>query len=150
MDTRNDTQRNHLRYTPPKRSGKTPEAKVAAACVKWLELLDFYVLRTGAGMVEFDGRKVQVGRAGGHDYTCCAPNGRYVSMEVKSATGAPSPAQLRQRQFILRRNGIVTIPHSLEELKSDMRAAFGADMIERWEAAGKARQAELRTAKRSK
>lgn len=133
-----------LNRDKPKRSGKTPEAKVADACVKWLELLDFYVLRTGAGMVEFDpartGRKVAVGRKGGHDYTCCSPNGRFVSMEVKSATGKPSEAQLRQRTFILRRQGIVTIPHSLDELKADMRAAFGAQTVADWEALGAARK----------
>lgn len=138
-----------LNRDKPKRSGKTPEAKVAAACVKWLELLDFYVLRTGAGMVEWEGRKVQVGRKGGHDYTCCAPNGIFVSMEVKSETGEPSPAQLRQATFILRRHGIVTIPHSLDELKADMRKAFGAQTIQDWETLGNARQAALRRSKRS-
>lgn len=129
-----------LNRTPKKRSGATPEAKVASACVKYLEQLDFYVLRTGAGLIEIDGRKVSVGRKGGHDYTCCAPNGRFVSMEVKSATGKPSEAQLRQRQFILRRNGIVTIPHSLDELKADMRAAFGEQTVNDWELLGKARK----------
>src|SRR5689334_2029540 len=83
------------RYTPPKRTGKTPEAKVLTACIKYLERLGFYVLRTSAGLTEFGGRKMQIGRAGGHDLTCCAPNGRYVSVEVKSATGTPSPAQIR-------------------------------------------------------
>jgi hypothetical protein len=146
-DTRNDTQRSHLRYTPPKRSGKTPEAIVASACVKWLELLDFYVLRTGAGMVEIDGRKISVGRKGGHDYTMCAPNGRFVSMEVKSATGKPSEAQLKQRAYILRRNGVVTIPHSLDELQADMRRAFGDQTIEDWTTLGKARLAEKRRKK---
>lgn len=139
-----------LNRDTPKRRGKTPEAKVAEACVKWLELLDFYVLRTGAGMVDYEGRKVQVGRAGGHDYTCCAPNGRFVSMETKSATGKPTEGQLRQRNFIKRRNGIVTIPHSLDELKADMIAAFGAQTIADWETLGRARQADIKKAKRNR
>lgn len=136
-----------LNRTPKKRSGPTPEAKVAAACVKWLELLDFYVLRTGAGMMEIDGRRIAVGRKGGHDYTCCAPNGRFVSVEVKSATGTASDAQKRQQQFILRRNGIVSIPHSLEELQADMRAAFGDQTVADWQTLGKARAAEKRRKK---
>lgn len=129
-----------LNRQPKRRSGQTPEAKVASACVKWLELLDFYVLRTGAGLIEINGRKVAVGRKGGHDYTCCAPDGSFVSVEIKRATGKPSEAQLRQRQFILRRNGIVTIPHSLDELKADMRAAFGEQTVNDWELLGNARK----------
>ena len=129
--------------------GQTPEAKVASACVAWLELCEFYVLRTGSGVVTIEGRRMAVGRAGGHDYTCCAPNGAFVSVETKSAAGKASPAQLRQRKFIQRRNGIVSIPHSLAELQADLRAAFGADVVAQWEAAGKARQAELRKGKRN-
>lgn len=130
------------RQEPTKRrSGATPEAKVAKACVAWLEGCGFYVLRTGAGLLSVGGRKIKIGRDGGHDYTCCAPNGRYVSMEVKRGDGEPSDAQLKQREYILRRNGIVTIPHSLDELKADMHAAFGTAQIAQWQAEERARQA---------
>lgn len=132
-----------------KRSGQTPEAKVAKACVAWLELCDFYILRTGSGVVTIEGRRMAVGRAGGHDYTCCAPNGAFVSVETKSATGTPSAGQLRQREFILRRNGVVSIPHSLAELQADMRAAFGDAVVAQWEAAARARAAELKKGKRN-
>ena len=125
--------------TTKKRSGQTPEAKVAADCVKYLERLDFYVLRTGAGLIEVDGRKIAVGRKGGHDYTCCAPNGRFVSVEAKSATGRPSDAQLRQQRFIERRGGIVIIPHSVDELRAGLVAAFGETTVKDWETLGKAR-----------
>jgi|SRR5215216_2470159 len=116
-----------------KRSGKTPEAKVIAACIKYLETLDFYVLRTGAGMATMNNRKVQIGRTGGHDLTCCAPNGRFVSIEVKSEHGEPTPAQLRQCSFIERRNGIVIIPHSQTELRAALVNHFGLSTIEQWE-----------------
>ena len=79
---------------PKKRSGKTPEAKVSEACDALLEKLGFYVIRTSAGLTDFDGRKMQIGRKGQHDRTCCAPDGRFVSIELKSATGTPSDAQL--------------------------------------------------------
>lgn len=140
MDTRNDTQRNHLRGAPVKRSGATPEAKIAKACVSWLEACGFYVLRTGAGLLSVGGRKIKIGRDGGHDYTCCAPNGRYVSMEVKRGDGTPSDAQLKQRDYILQRNGIVTIPHSLDELKADMQQAFGAAQLAQWREEERRRQ----------
>ena len=106
------------RHAKPERRGATPEAKVSKAIDAYLELLDFYVLRTSAGMAQIEGRKMSMGRIGTHDRTCCAPNGRYVSIEIKSAKGSPSPAQLRQNEFIQRRNGIVIIAHSVDELKS--------------------------------
>ena len=129
-----------LNCSPKKRSGTTPEAKVAADCVKYLEKLDFYILRTGAGLINIDGRKIAVGRKGGHDYTCCAPNGKFVSIEVKSATGKPSDAQLRQQRFIERRGGIVIIPHSVGELLAGLVAAFGEQTVADWEILGKARK----------
>jgi hypothetical protein len=117
----------------PKRRGPTPEAKVLADCTAYLEQCGFYVLRTSAALAIFGDRKMQVGRAGGHDITACSPSGRFVSVETKSAKGTPTPAQLRQRRFILRRNGIVLIPHSKAELRSGLIEAFGADAINVWE-----------------
>ena len=139
-----DYQFSHVSRRPPtptkKRSGSTPEAKVSASIDTYLELLDFYVLRTSAGMANFDGRQVQIGRKGTHDRTCCAPNGRYVSIEIKSKTGTPTPAQLRQRTFILRRNGVVIIPHSVAELRAGLVDAFGEQTVNDWEVLGQARK----------
>jgi hypothetical protein len=121
------------RYSQPKRSGKTPEAKVSAAIDKYLKRLGFYVLRTGAGMAEIDGRKIQIGRTGGHDRTCCAPNGRFVSIEIKAPGGKPTDAQLRQRDFILLRQGVVIIPDSVPALRAGLVVAFGETEVARWE-----------------
>jgi len=128
------------RQAKPIRRGATPEAKVSAAIDNYLTLLDFYVLRTSAGMAQIDGRKMSMGRVGTHDRTCCAPNGRYVSIEIKSAKGSPSTAQLRQKEFIQRRNGIVIIAHSVDELRSGLADAFGAQTVDDWEKLGKARK----------
>ena len=49
------------------------------------------------------------------------------------------PEQLRQRQFILRRNGIVCIPHSKDELRDQLIAAFSEETIRDWESLGRAR-----------
>lgn len=119
--------------TPKKRSGKTPEAKVSAAIDTYLKQLDFYVLRTSAGMAEIDGRKMSIGRAGTHDRTCCAPNGAYVSIEIKSAIGTPTPAQLRQREFIERRHGLVIIARSPADVRAALVARFGEDVVKGWE-----------------
>ncbi len=128
------------RQAKPIRRGATPEAKVSKAIDNYLQLLDFYVLRTSAGMAQIEGRKMSMGRVGTHDRTCCAPNGRYVSIEIKSAKGSPSTAQLRQKDFIQRRNGIVIIAHSVDELRSGLADAFGAQTVDDWEKLGKARK----------
>jgi hypothetical protein len=127
------------RQAKPKRPGATPEAKVAKAIDSYLEQLDFYVLRTSAGMAQIGDRKMSMGRVGTHDRTCCAPNGRFVSIEIKSAAGSPSDAQLRQKGFIQRRNGIVIIPHSVAELRAGLVDAFGAQTVADWEKLGKKR-----------
>ena len=129
------------RTAKPVRHGATPEAKVSKAIDSYLELLDFYVLRTSAGMAQIEGRKMSMGRIGTHDRTCCAPgSGRFVSIEIKSAKGHASPAQLKQRDLILRRNGIVIIPHSKEELREGLIEAFGEQCVKDWETLWKARK----------
>jgi len=126
----------HAAMYPPKpkrRTGKTPEAKVSEQIDKYLKQLDFYVLRTSAGMAEIGGRKIALGRTGGHDRTCCAPNGCYVSIEIKSATGTPTPAQLRQREFIERRKGLVIIARSAADVRAGLVARFGEAVVRGWE-----------------
>ncbi len=128
-----------LNRQPKKRSGTTPEAKVLKACIAYLELLDCYVLRTSAGFTSFDGRKVSIGRAGLPDILACK-NGRFIAVECKAAGGRVSEAQSRQHEFIRRRNGIVIIPHSVDELRAGLVAAFGEQTVSDWETLGKARK----------
>lgn len=116
-----------------KRKGATPEAKVSAQIDKYLAKLGFYVLRTSAGMATIDGRKIQMGRAGTHDRTCCAPNGHYVSIEIKSETGAPTDAQLRQKEFIERRGGLVIVARSAADVRLALVARFGETVVSGWE-----------------
>jgi len=57
---------------------------------------------------------------------------------------------MRQRSMTLLAapsQGIVTMPHSLDELKADMRRVFGAQTVQDWETLGKARLAERRKRK---
>lgn len=128
--------RTHALYhkpQPKKRSGKTPEALVSAAIDKYLEKLDFYVLRTSAGMAEIDGRTIQIGRAGTHDRTCCSPMGHYISIEIKSASGKPTPDQERQRLFIERRHGLVIIARSVADVRAALVERYGETTVRIWE-----------------
>lgn len=120
--------------TAPKKKSAKPEAAVLKACIAYLEDCGCYVLRTSSALATFGERKMQVGRVGCADLTLCTPDGRYVACEVKSATGTPTPEQLRQQRFVQRRGGISLIVHSKAELRAALIAAFGAATVACWEA----------------
>lgn len=126
--------------TAKKRSGATPEAKVLRACIDYLELIGCYVNRTGAGLIEVDGRTIRMGRTGGLDLTCCTPHGCYLAVDAKSATGKPSDGQLKQRELIEARGGVALFPRSKDELRAGLCAAYGPQRIAQWEVNGRARQ----------
>lgn len=117
MTTRNETQRNHLRAEPSKRSGKTPEAKVSAAIDRYLKSIGALNLRTSAGVAQFGERKMMIGAAGTSDRTCCI-RGRFVAIEIKSATGQTTE---RQEQYLARvraAGGVAIVARSAEDVKA--------------------------------
>ena len=126
--------------TPKKRSGSTPEAKVLKACIDYLELLGCYVSRTGAGLVQVDGRTISMGRTGQLDIVACTPHGCYLSVDAKSAKGKISDAQQKQRDLIEARGGVALFPHSVDELRAGLCVAYEPQRIAQWEANGHARQ----------
>ena len=131
-DSRNDTQRNHLRAPTPRRSGSTPEAKVTAAIKRYLTKIDAHVLRTGAGVAEFNGRKVSIGQAGCSDLTCCI-DGRFVAIEIKSATGQTTPAQAAYLVRVQRAGGLASVARSAEDVRAALVRAFGESVVAGWE-----------------
>ncbi len=122
MDTRNETQRNHLRYSPPKRSDKTPEAKVSAAVDRYLKSIGALNLRTSAGVAQFGERKVMMGAAGTSDRTCCI-GGRFVAIEIKSATGKPTPSQEQYLARVRAAGGVAIVARSAEDVKAALTEA---------------------------
>lgn len=129
-----------LNRQPKKRKGSTPEAKVLKACVEYLELLGCYVSRTGAGLLNVEGRTISMGRTGGLDLTCCTPHGCYLAVDAKSATGKPTPAQLEQQRLIETCGGTALFARSVEELRAQLCAAYGPQRVAQWEATGQARK----------
>ena len=131
-DSRNDTQRNHLRAPTPKRGGSTPEAKVTAAIKRYLARIDAHVLRTGAGVAAFNGRKVSIGQAGCSDLTCCV-SGRFVAIEIKSATGQTTPAQDAYLVHVRRAGGLAIVARSADDVRAALVRAFGESVVAGWE-----------------
>ena len=132
MDSRNDTQRNHLRAPTPKRNGSTPEAKVTKAIRAYLTRIGAHVLRTGAGVAEFNGRKVSIGQAGCSDLTCCIA-GLFVAIEIKSLTGQTTPAQDDYLVRVRRAGGLAIVARSADDVRVALVRAFGADVVVQWE-----------------
>jgi hypothetical protein len=132
-DTRNETQRNHLR--PPaarKRAGRTPESKVAAKVNEYLDAITRVNLRTGAGVLKADDRVITVGAAGTSDRTVCLL-GRFVAVETKG-TGTLTPAQIAYRERVLAESGIYLEVRSVDELRASLAEAFGAAQLATWDA----------------
>lgn len=129
-----------LNRQPKKRSGSTPEAKVLKACIAYLEDIGCYVSRTGAGLINVEGRTISMGRTGGLDLTCCTPHGCYLAVDAKSTKGKSSAAQLEQQRLIEERGGTALFARSVEDLRAGLCAAYGPQRVAQWEAEGQARR----------
>lgn len=59
---------------------------------------------------------IQANKNGTPDLIACV-QGRFLALEVKSATGRPSPIQLHQIEMIRQAGGVVEIVRSVDDVK---------------------------------
>jgi hypothetical protein len=122
------------RYSTPKRSGKTPEAKVSAKVDAYLKTIDAINIRTNSGSWQDDtGHYILGAKAGTSDKTVCLPNGRFCAIETKSTKGTLTDAQRRYRARVERLGGIYIEARSREDVRAGLVAAFGEMEVARWE-----------------
>jgi len=138
-----------LNRAPKKRSGKTPEAKVSAAIDRYLKKLPCLPLRTSAGLIEIDGRKIQMGRKGTSDRSVLFQGGLWVSIEIK-ATTALSDAQKRYRARVEDLGGLFIEARSVDDVRAALQDRFGVITVSTWEQIGRDIEKVNRRAKRSK
>ncbi len=131
-DTRNSTQRNHLRPPTPKRRTPTPEAKVTAEIKRYLAKIGAHVLRTGAGMAEIDGRKISIGQVGCSDLTCCIA-GVFCAIEIKAGKNKPSEAQQKYLARVAAAGGIACVVWGAADVRAALVARFGEMTVKGWE-----------------
>lgn len=128
----NDTQRNHARYTPPKR-GPGPEAKVSAAVDRYLKKIKVINIRTNAGSwADEQGNMIMGAKAGTSDKTCCIA-GVFVAIETKSATGTQSEAQQRYQARVESLGGLYILAKSSADVRAALVARFGETVVKGWE-----------------
>jgi hypothetical protein len=126
--------RHHVK--PPtaarKRKGSTPEAKVAASIDRYLKKIGCISLRTSAGLITVDDRKISLGATGTSDRTCCI-FGRFVAIEIKSATGKTTPAQEKYLDRVHANGGIAIVARSTQDVRDHLIIHFGLALVDRWE-----------------
>lgn len=133
------SQRAMYKPKPQKRRGQTPEAKVTAQVNKYLDSLGCLNIRTGAGSVEIDGRRISIGLAGTSDRTACLPNGMFCAVECKATTDL-SPRQRKYLDKVHRLGGVAIVARCKEDVRAGLVERFGETTVAGWEASGKTRE----------
>lgn len=106
------------------RSGRNhrEEATLIRACMEYLTLRGFLVLRNNAGLIvlrEKDRtRAVRMGMKGASDIIACSPGGRFVAIECKSRKGKLTETQREFLDKVRKTGGIALVVRSVDELIS--------------------------------
>lgn len=133
MSERNETQRNHLRYNPPKRKGPTPEAKVSATVDRYLKKIRAINLRTNAGFWQDDkGNTIMGVKAGTADKHCCLPGGFFVAIECKATTNQ-TEAQEKYQARVEALGGLYILARSAADVRAALVVRFGESTVRQWE-----------------
>jgi hypothetical protein len=129
--------RNHDK---PRRTGKTPEAKVTKAIDDYLTWLGCIAIRTNAGAwKDENGHTITGAKAGTSDKTLCLPGGLFAALEIKAGTNTLSDAQKAYKARVEALGGIFIEAHSVAEARAGLCAAVGAAKVAEWEQAAASR-----------
>jgi hypothetical protein len=115
------------------RKGKTPEAKVAEKIDAYLKKIGALTLRTSAGLVSVDGRKIQMGQAGTSDRTCCIA-GVFVAIEIKARSNTPTETQQHYLDRVTKTGGLAFVARSVDDVRQALVNRFGERTVGEWEA----------------
>lgn len=120
--------------TPKKRTGKTPEAKVAAQIDAYLKKLGAINIRTNAGAWKGDdGNFIQGAKAGTSDKTVCLPGGAFCAVECKAGKNGLSEAQERYQARVERLGGLYIVARSAADVRVALVERFGEQAVKEWE-----------------
>jgi Holliday junction resolvase-like predicted endonuclease len=86
------------------------ESKEQAKVLKWLKANGFWVFKT-----------IECNRAGIMDIIACAPDGKFVGIEMKYGSNKASKLQAWNITEVIKCNGIAFVAWSLEEVKQRLK-----------------------------
>lgn len=93
-----------------------PESKLMHRIAAALSEHGCFVLRTNSGVYyDSQGNRITIGFKGLSDLVGFRPDGKFFALEIKTATGRPSPEQIKFIDFCHSKNIPAGIARSVEE-----------------------------------
>ena len=106
----------------------TPEGRIKAGCLRYLERRGFFVWNNPSGAVRIaPDRWVHFGRKGSSDIIGVLPDGRFLAVEVKAPHGRLSPEQSAFLEKVRGMKGMAVVVRSFRELDAALRREGYAD-----------------------
>jgi hypothetical protein len=103
---------------------KTPEGRIKAACLRYLERRGIMAWNNPSGAVEVrPGQWLHFGKKGSADILGCLPNGRFLAVEVKAPDGRLSNDQKQFLEEIGTLGGLAITVRDWRELDAELRGA---------------------------
>jgi hypothetical protein len=95
----------------------TPESRIKATCLRYLERRGFFVWNNPSGAVRIaPERWLHFGKKGSADILGCLPDGRFLAVEVKALHGRLSPEQSAFMEKVRGLGGLAVVVRSFREL----------------------------------
>jgi hypothetical protein len=102
----------------------TPESRVLAGCLRYLQVRGIYHWRNSVGSVQIrPGQWYRFGKIGSSDILAVLPGGKILAVEVKAAHGRLSPEQQQFLADIKALGGLALCVKSWRELDAALRSA---------------------------
>jgi len=106
----------------------TPEGRIKADCLRYLERRGFFVWNNPSGAVRIaPDRWVHFGRKGASDIIGVLPDGKFLAVEVKAPHGRLSPEQSAFLEKVRDMKGVAVVVRSFRELDVTLRREGYAD-----------------------
>lgn len=94
------------------------ETLIVAQCLEWLALHRIFAWRNNTGSYKTpEGRFIRYGHVGSADILGILPDGRFLAVEAKTATGTQSKAQRVFQEMVTRNGGVYILARSVADLE---------------------------------
>ena len=100
----------------------TPEGRIKAACLEYLQLRGIFAWNNPSGAVRIGpGRFMRFGKVGSSDILGVLPNGKILCVECKAKRGKLSPEQAAFLEKIRGLGGLALVVRGWQELDTTLR-----------------------------